>query len=126
MNPATDNATPEEIGNVLRSHDSFVLLSHVRPDGDAIGSQLALGHALIAMGKSVRIINEDGLPENLQFLPGSQLVESPPADPIDTEVVIALDTANQERVGKNSLHAVSKAALWINIDHHISNHGYGE
>ena len=43
-------------------------ISHVRPDGDAIGSQLALGFALMAMGKSVRLINEDGLPENLAFL----------------------------------------------------------
>lgn len=120
------NASVEQIGEVLRSHDSFLLLSHVRPDGDAIGSQIALGFSLMAMGKSVRIVNEDGLPETIAFLPGSERVESPPADPVDAEVVIALDTANHERLGKNAIHAASKAKLWINIDHHISNEGYGD
>jgi phosphoesterase RecJ-like protein len=66
------NASFEQIGEVLRNHSSFVLLSHIRPDGDAIGSQLALGHALIAAGKNVRLINEDGLPDNLAFIAGSE------------------------------------------------------
>ncbi|MGD7652864.1 MAG: DHH family phosphoesterase [Verrucomicrobiales bacterium] len=126
MDDANANASTEEIGSILRSHDSFILLSHVRPDGDAIGSQLALGHALMAMGKSVRILSEEGLPENLAFLPGSGLVECPPSEPIEADVAIALDTATQERVGAKCLHAASRAALWLNIDHHISNHRYGD
>ena len=123
---STPNATFEEIGEVLRSRNSFILLSHVRPDGDAIGSQLALGFALMAMGKSVRMINEDGLPENLAFLPGSERIESPPADALDVEVAIALDTATKPRLGDGALHAASKAAIWLNIDHHISNPKYGD
>ena len=119
-------ATVEQIGEVLRSHQSFVLLSHVRPDGDAIGSQLALGYSLLALGKSVRLINEDGLPENLAFLPGSARIESPPAEPLDVEVAIALDTATKPRLGERALHAASKAALWLNIDHHVSNPLYGD
>ena len=122
----TPNATFEEIGDVLRSYQSFVLLSHVRPDGDAIGSQLALGYSLMAMGKSVRLINEDGLPENLAFLAGSERIESPPADPVDAEVAIALDTATKPRLGDAALHAASSADLWINIDHHVSNPKYGD
>ena len=121
-----ENASFEQIGEVLRSHQSFILLSHVRPDGDAIGSQLALGFALIAMGKSVRMINEDGLPENLAFLPGSERIESPPADALDVEVAIALDTATKPRLGDGALHAASKAKIWLNIDHHISNPKYGD
>jgi phosphoesterase RecJ-like protein len=121
-----NNASFEEIGEVLRSRQSFVLLSHVRPDGDAIGSQLALGFSLMAMGKSVRLINEDGLPENLAFLPGSELIESPPTDPVDAEVAIALDTATKPRLGDAALHAASKAQIWLNIDHHISNPKYGD
>jgi phosphoesterase RecJ-like protein len=120
------NATFEQIGEVLRSHQSFVILSHVRPDGDAIGSQLALGFSLLAMGKSVRLINEDGLPENLAFLAGSEHIESPPAEPLDVEVAIALDTATKPRLGDAALHAASKAQLWLNIDHHISNPKYGD
>jgi len=120
------SATFEQIGEVLRSHQSFVLLSHVRPDGDAIGSQLALGFSLLALGKSVRLINEDGLPENLAFLPGSGRIEPPPDSPLEVEVAIALDTATRPRLGARTLHAASKAQLWLNIDHHVSNTNYGD
>ena len=114
------------IAEVLRNHRSFVLLSHVRPDGDAIGSQIALGFSLMAMGKTVYLVNEDGLPENLAFLPGSDRIVPPPADPLDIAVAIALDTGNKPRLGERSLHAASHAKIWINIDHHISNPGYGD
>ena len=120
------DASFEQIGEVLRNHQSFVLLSHVRPDGDAIGSQLALGFSLLALGKSVCMINEDGLPENLAFLKGSERIESPPAVPLDVEVAIALDTATKPRLGDAALHAASQAKIWLNIDHHISNPKYGD
>ena len=115
-----------DLRRVFQDHSSFVLLSHVRPDGDAIGSLLALGHSLLAMGKSVRILNEDGLPDNLAFLPGSERVERPPATPIDAEVAVALDCATRPRLGEAALHAASRAKLWVNIDHHISNPAYGD
>jgi phosphoesterase RecJ-like protein len=121
-----ENASYEQIGEVLRKHQSFVLLSHVRPDGDAIGSQLALGYALMAAGKNVRLINEDGLPENLAFMAGSEKIETPPAQPLDVEVAIALDTATKPRLGERSLKAASKAKIWLNIDHHLSNPKYGD
>ena len=121
-----EHSSFEQIAEVLKSHQSFVLLSHVRPDADAIGSQIALGATLMAMGKSVRLINEDGLPENLAFLPGSDRIESPPTDPVEVEVAIALDTAAKPRLGENALHATSKAKVWINIDHHLSNPKYGD
>lgn len=120
------NCSQDDIGRLLRGHQSFLLLSHIRPDGDAIGSQLALAHSLIAMGKSVRVINDDGLPENLAFLPSAQLVETPPETPVDVEVAIALDTATRERLGAKSLQAAANAKVWINIDHHLSNPGYGD
>ena len=69
------SATIDQLGEVLRNHQSFVLISHVRPDGDAIGSQLALGFSLMAAGKTVYLINEDGLPDNLAFLAGSDKIE---------------------------------------------------
>lgn len=120
------NATFTELGEVFRSHQSFVLLSHVRPDGDAIGSQLALGFSLLALGKTVWFINEDGLPENMAFLQGSERVTLPPDEPLDVEVAVALDTATKPRLGDAALHAASKARLWLNIDHHISNPKYGD
>jgi phosphoesterase RecJ-like protein len=121
-----ENASFEQIGEVLRNHQSFVLISHVRPDGDAIGSQLALGYALIAAGKNVRLINEDGLPENLAFMAGSDRIETPPNAPLAVEVAIALDTATKPRLGERALNAASNAKIWLNIDHHVSNPKYGD
>jgi phosphoesterase RecJ-like protein len=72
------------------------------------------------------MINEDGLPENLAFMAGSQKIDLPPSTPIDVDVAIALDTATKPRLGEKALHAASKAKLWLNIDHHISNPGYGD
>jgi len=123
----SDNATFEQIGEAFKAHDSFAVVSHVRPDGDAIGSILALGHALEQMGKSVRYLNNDGCPESLEFLPGSEKVEiSAEAKDVDVEVAITLDTAAHARVGEGSLEAIKNAKMIINIDHHISNPGYGD
>jgi len=121
-----ENASYQQIGEIFARYDSFVIMSHVRPDGDAIGSQLALGLALEAAGNKVRMINDDGLPDNLRFLPGADRIELPPAEPLDFEVAIALDTATKPRLGEASLHAASKAKVWVNIDHHKSNPRYGD
>ncbi|MCH7225163.1 bifunctional oligoribonuclease/PAP phosphatase NrnA [Haloferula sp. A504] len=120
------NATFQEIGGWLEEGESFALLSHVRPDGDAIGSQIALGFALEAMGKTVHLINEDGLPDNLAFMAGAERIETPSAGPIEVDVVIALDTATKPRLGDKALAAVGHVERWINIDHHKSNPGYGD
>lgn len=116
----------EDIGAVISAHHSFLLMSHVRPDGDAIGSQIALGFSLMAMGKEVYLVNEDGVPESLEFLKGSEKVTLPPKEAIEVDVAIALDTATKPRLGDKSLHAASKAKVWLNIDHHISNPAYGD
>ncbi len=121
------NNTFSEIGKAIEDHTSFVVVSHVRPDGDAIGSILALGHALEQMGKSVRYLNNDGCPQSLKFLPGSEKIEvSRDVGFLDAEVVFTLDTAAHTRIGEESLEAIKNAKLLINIDHHISNPGYGD
>jgi hypothetical protein len=74
----SENASIETLGGIFRDNQIFALMSHVRPDGDAIGSQLGLGLALEAMGKTVHYWNEDGLPENLEFLPHSEKIARPP------------------------------------------------
>jgi phosphoesterase RecJ-like protein len=119
------NTTFEEIGRVLREHQQFVVLSHVRPDGDALGSQLALGLSLQKLGKTVRIWNEEGMLEKYSFLPRSELLMKPPATAEHVDVAVALDTAIQNRLG-TTLAAVGSAKIWINIDHHVTNPGYGD
>src|SRR6059036_1886746 len=118
-------STFDEIGRVLREHQRFAILGHVRPDGDALGSQLALALSLQALGKEIRVWNEDGMLEKYSFLPRAELLTKPPSTPEDFDVAIALDTAIQDRLG-TALPAVRSSKIWINIDHHMSNPGYGD
>ncbi len=115
----------QEIGRALRDHQRFAVLSHVRPDGDALGSQIALALSLQAMGKNVKTWNEDGMLEKYSFVPHADILVKPPAEPEDFDVAIALDTATQNRLGTAG-EAVRNAKLWINIDHHPSNPKYGD
>jgi len=114
-----------EIGRVLRGHNKFAVLSHVRPDGDALGSTLALALSLKGLGKEVRAWNEEGMLEKYNFLAQAELLTQPPSEPEDFDVVVALDTAVQNRLGTTT-SAVRHAKLWINIDHHPSNPRYGD
>jgi bifunctional oligoribonuclease and PAP phosphatase NrnA len=114
-----------KIGRALREHQRFAVLSHVRPDGDALGSQIALALSLQALGKTVRVWNEDGMLEKYSFLPNADILMQPPSEPEEFDVAVALDTATQNRLGK-AAEAVRSAKLWINIDHHPSNPGYGD
>jgi phosphoesterase RecJ-like protein len=118
-------STFAEIGEVLRAHQRFAILSHVRPDGDALGSQLALALSLQQLGKEVVVWNEDGLLDKYNFLPGGDRLTRPPGEPQDFEVAVALDTATQGRLGTAG-ESVRHAGTWINIDHHPSNPGYGD
>ena len=115
----------DEIGRVLREQNRFAILSHVRPDGDALGCQIALALSLQQLGKEVRVWNEDGMLEKYSFLPRAELLTKAPAAPEDVDVAVALDTAIQNRLG-TAFAAVRSAKMWINIDHHLSNPGYGD
>ncbi len=117
--------TFQEIGRILREHQRFAVLSHVRPDGDALGSQLALALSLKQLGKDVRVWNEDGMLQKYSFLPRGELLTKPPSTAEDVDAAIALDTAIQNRLG-SALDAIRSAKTWINIDHHPSNPGYGD
>lgn len=120
-----ENDSFERIREQIDAHQHVVVLSHVRPDGDAIGSQLGLAHGLRALGKDVTLLNEDGVPSSLAFLPGTDTIHIPNGTPVAAEVVIAVDTATQPRLGEGVNQAVADVPLWINIDHHVSNPRYG-
>ena len=118
-------STFEEIGRAFRQYHTIAVLSHVRPDGDALGSQLALALSLQQLGKHVHVWNEDGMLEKYSFLPRAELMGTPPATAQDVDLAVALDTAIQNRLGTAG-QAIRSAKLWINIDHHVSNPGYGD
>ena len=118
--------TLQEIATTLKKYDRFIILSHIRPDGDAIGSTIAIGSTLEAMGKMVTYVNEDGVPDSLAFLPGSDKISKASGEVLDVEVAIAVDCANKPRLGEKSIAMAANASLWINIDHHKSNPAYGD
>jgi phosphoesterase RecJ-like protein len=119
------NASFDEIAGIIHLANRVAILSHIRPDCDAIGSQLALALSLQQLGKEVAAWNENGLPESYRFLEKSDLITQPPTEPQEFDLAIALDTASQQRLG-TALGAVRHTKLWVNIDHHASNPGYGD
>jgi phosphoesterase RecJ-like protein len=121
----TENIPLSQIAELLRERKRFVVMSHVRPDGDALGCTLAMGHCLRQLGKEVTMWNEEGCLEKFSYLPGAELVQKPPAEPQRFDVALVLDTAVKERVG-SCLPAVAHADVWVNIDHHVSNPRYGD
>lgn len=128
-----DNASPvltpvfcdwETLRRLLFDSVSFVVITHVRPDGDAYGSALALGLSLRALGKKVRIMDEDGLNPVYNFLPGADALEkTQKTPPSQKTVVIAIDVSTQDRLGATFLEWNRKPD--INIDHHASNTCFG-
>jgi len=119
------NSSLAEIAEVLRTRQRFVVMSHVRPDGDALGCTLAMAQCLRQLGKDVTAWNEEGVLEKFRYLPGHTLVTTPPVEPQEFEVAIVLDTSVLDRVGK-CLPAVKHADVWINLDHHVTNPRFGD
>lgn len=124
------NTTLEEIAAVLLRADSVVISGHVSPDGDCIGSQLALSHVLSFLGKNVVGLLADDSPvdETLSYLPGASDLIVAPDENIVADVFVAVDVPTHDRMGRSARH--HKACnCTITIDHHavegsISDYNY--
>lgn len=113
----------KEFIEVLRKAPKVALFSHVSPDGDCLGSMLAIGHSLKKLGKEVLYYNPDPAPRNLLFLPGvSQIMRKLP-DPLP-EVLLFVDCTDLGRV-KLTKSDMPKTSIVLNLDHHISNQLFG-
>ena len=112
-----------QIRDELLNRQRFLLTSHARPDGDSIGSQLALAFTLDALGKDTRIVNADAAPEHYLDFPGMERIEIAPAVPRDAAIdaVIVMECSDLSRTGVAGLDG----RFIINIDHHAGNHMYG-
>jgi phosphoesterase RecJ-like protein len=99
----------------------FLLTSHARPDGDSIGSQLAMAFALDALGKQVRIVNADAAPDHYQDFPGMDRIEIARRVTADVDAVIVMECSDLGRSGVEGL----ENQFVINIDHHAGNRMYG-
>lgn len=115
----------DEILQALRPAKRVAVASHLRPDADALGSTVAFALWLQHLGKEVTAWNEDGVLGKFSYLPCHELITRPPAHPVAFDVFVALDTSVKNRLGTVS-DAVAPGALWINIDHHVSNERYAE
>jgi bifunctional oligoribonuclease and PAP phosphatase NrnA len=105
----------------LEQANKIIIASHIRPDGDAIGSLLGLGLALKDSGKTVQMILMDGVPASFRHLEGSNLIVKEPGRDFDT--FITVDCADYKRVGK-AFESLSGPD--INIDHHKTNENFGK
>jgi phosphoesterase RecJ-like protein len=105
----------------LAAANKILIASHVRPDGDAVGSLLGLGLALQSVGKQVEMVLADGVPSSFRHLEGSEQVKTAPQGEFDT--FISVDCADFKRLGKVF---ESYRRPDINIDHHITNEKFGE
>jgi phosphoesterase RecJ-like protein len=114
-----------QISELLRTQNSFLVLTHYRPDGDAVGSQLALAILLKDLGKQVEAWSDDAVPAKFRFLPHSEIIQLPPTTRKDFDVVIAIDTSTWQRVG-TAAQRIGKKQHFINIDHHVSNEKFAD
>jgi bifunctional oligoribonuclease and PAP phosphatase NrnA len=118
-------ASAQEVVAELRRRSAFVMVSHVKPDGDTLGAGLALGLALKSLGKTVAYFQQDPVPRNLRFLPEADLVSRRlPADlPSDTLYVFC-DMSDWRRAGEY-LPPVERENM-LDIDHHLGNSFFGK
>jgi len=124
-NRIVTDGPPAEICKLFREQQSFLILTHYRPDGDAIGSQLALAILLKNLGKKVETWNDDDVPAKFRFLPQSAMISHPPDELQDFDVVVAIDCSTLPRLG-SGLGRVRSRKHFVNIDHHVSNEKFGE
>lgn len=108
----------KETAAKLKAAEKILVTAHIHPDGDALGSTLAMWLALRQLGKSAQIYLDDVIPSNLLFLPYVDTIKRPTADEkFDADLLVVLDTST-DRLGKVS--AMTDAPI-LNIDHHVTN-----
>lgn len=109
---------------LFRQLGSFNLVSHIQPDGDSIGSLLALGEALLQSGKYVRLFTPAAVPRKYAFLQGSENIFADSGGWDGDAAAVVLDCSDLERTG-HFKEEISQAAVVINIDHHVTNRRFG-
>lgn len=111
----------QQIADAIHARRRFVLSSHARPDGDSIGSQLALAYALRALGKEATVVNADPAPPPLMAFPGVPEIRIAAAVEGDFDAAIIMECGDLARTGVSGLDRF----FVVNIDHHPGNSGYG-
>ena len=123
--PQTTASDLTAIVDAVRGHERFTLTTHENPDGDALGSLLAMKLALDQLGKdSVMVLHSDApLPGEYAFMPLAELRRRWPDD-VSERVLVALDCANESRIGDDEV--LGRVPLTLDIDHHHDNTRFGD
>lgn len=116
--------------DIVHSHQRFLITSHVRPDGDALGSELAMAAILDRLGKEVTVVNPSATPPKLQFLDPDRRLKQLGTDLSveqlhDPDVLIVLDTSAWSQLGAMGKVIRKTPALKIVLDHHVSGDDLG-
>lgn len=112
----------KRISDLIDAARRVLMITHVAPDGDAIGSMLGLGWYLQAQGKELTLACEDPVPDSYRCLPGSDRIVQQAEGAYD--LLISLDCSDQRRMGSVYVDALAATPL-INIDHHVTNTRFG-
>jgi phosphoesterase RecJ-like protein len=133
---------PAELIETLRSRDNFLIATHINPDGDAIGSSVALAMALEQIGKKVALLDKHTIPHQYFFMPGHdrfytyETLQAAGLSSSDFDTLVLLDCNSPERIGMEDKEqhpaieemksAVAKGMFTIVVDHHATEKGFGK
>jgi bifunctional oligoribonuclease and PAP phosphatase NrnA len=115
----------ESLHHFIEAADHILVVSHVDPDGDAVSSTLATAIILRAYGKKVTMVNSSPIPKRFLFLPGVEDILQPQQIKEKFADVVTVDCADAKRVG-TCANLYTDPVRILNIDHHISNEGFGD
>jgi phosphoesterase RecJ-like protein len=118
---AASESTAAEIADEIRHRQRFVVVSHMRPDGDAVGSSMAMAYALRDLGKQVRVVSRDRPPAPMLAFPGVAEIEVVTGVDDPGDAVLVMECGDLQRTGIAGL----ERGYVINIDHHPGNTMYG-
>ena len=107
----------------LKKSNHILVATHTNPDGDAIGSLIAMGLSLIALNKKTTLYSESPIPAVYRFLPEVHRVAHH-INSDDYDLAVILDCGNLQRIG-TAVSGVSRIPVIVNIDHHVTNTGFG-
>ncbi|MGD2036307.1 MAG: bifunctional oligoribonuclease/PAP phosphatase NrnA [Desulfobacterales bacterium] len=114
----------DQIIQHIKDSQHILIASHAQPDGDSLGSLVALGLALTRLDKKITMHNPSPIPAVYRFLPGVGRIVRQIKNPESYELALVLDCGDLTRIGETSAE-VGKIPILINIDHHVSNTGFG-
>ncbi|MCY4540528.1 MAG: bifunctional oligoribonuclease/PAP phosphatase NrnA [Chloroflexi bacterium] len=110
--------------DAIEAARKILAVSHIAPDGDAVGSLLGISETMRALGKDVTAVIDDGVPPALQFVPQSATI-LPGIDAGEFDLMITVDSSDLERIGVAGAYGMAHSKEIINLDHHPTNTRYG-